>query len=412
MNTPHPLKKNILIIGAGFSGLTLAALLQKKDIFNIVMYEKDTPGGVLQSETHAGVLIEQAASSFLNHHEIESFVNSYGVDIEKALPQSKKRYIFYEKLSRWPLGIVGTLYLLVKLFKFFLLSNKLLSLKGLTAEVWALQHFGYAFTDRMLRPALFGIYASDISELSAELVFARFLDPERKKNLAKHKSSVIPAGGLSPFLKTVRAELVKNEVQIIKKNLGLEELLRLKDDYIVVFAGKMTDFQELVRKKPEVFLEADSVAGWASSSQKIRQLSLTKIAVFFDNAKNRINGFGVLFHPSSKFKSLGVIANSAAFATYGPEYNESWILKDGSLASVLQDRHTLFGSSDNVSSSRTKNYPDVYPVYDLALLEWIKNTHLQKGFYATGNYWGHLGLTQIFLQNLNLAEKITDDAKK
>lgn len=114
---------------------------------------------------------------------------------------------------------------------------------------------------------------------------------------------------------------------------------------------------------------------------------------------------------------MGAIANSQVFSEYGPEYNESWILQDAAnesllLQYVLADRERLFKSADQIKKSSVHISKNIYPVYSQDLLLWIRSTRLKEGFFATGNYWGALGLSQIFLQNLNLAKNIEDYAKK
>ena len=177
---PHPLKKNILIVGGGFAGLTLACLLQKKHIYNIVVYEKSDAGGLIQSETHDGVLIETAAPSLLNNSRFEEFAASYGVELQRPLQASRRRFIFYDRLTRWPLSIAETLVFAYQSLRFCFLKNKSASLAGLTVEAWSLRHFGKAFTDKLLRPALYGIYASDPRDLSASLVLQRFFSNAKK----------------------------------------------------------------------------------------------------------------------------------------------------------------------------------------------------------------------------------------
>jgi protoporphyrinogen oxidase len=405
---PHPLKKNILIVGAGFAGLTLAALLQKKNIFNIVVYEKAEAGGLIQSEKFEETLLETAAPSLLNHSRFEEFVASYGLTLQKPLKASRRRFIYFDRLTRWPLSVGETLGFVFRALKFMFVREKLQTLSGLTVEEWSLRFFGPAFTDKLLRPGLFGIYASDPCELSAELVLSRFFSGQ-KKDRPSFRGSTIPKGGLSSFLKFLKGELVKNEVQFIKKNLTQEELLRLKEDYIVVFATGFSDFIQLVKKSPSVFLQLSDENLWRSLSEKVQLISLVKMHLFIPG---RLRGFGALFHPKNGFNSLGVIANNCVFPEYGPLENEAWILKRGGLQEVLADRQRLFGVTDTPSRFYIREHPNVYPVYNENLRHWLEHTHLQKGFYGTGNYWGHLGLTQIFLHNLRLTEQITSDTQQ
>lgn len=410
--------QKIAIIGAGFSGLTLAALLSESGKYSITIYDKNPAGGLINSTSVGGTLFENAAPSVLNHHEFENFTTRLGVKLHRALPSARKRYLFLSEPTRWPLGFTATLKFLLKAVRFGILKNKNASLSGLTLEEWATQHFGREFTEKVLKTAVRGIYATPISELSAELVAGRFFAEPRKKNRAKQKGSVVPEGGLSNFLARLKTELQKQNVSFKAENPDARQLLEIKQTSLVVFATGFSDFIGLISASPESFLRLQQLnaAAWLNLSAKVKAISLAKVHLLLPEAKHSIDGFGMLFHPDAGFQSLGVIANSQAFSDYGPAYNESWILNchdtNGLERKVLADRERLFGESETVSSVQVSFTKNVYPVYDKNLQNWLAATHLQKGFYATGNYWGALGLAQIFLQNQQLCESITNHAEK
>lgn len=412
-NSKTPMR--VAVVGGGFSGLTLAALLAAKG-FTVSVFEKDQ--GFITSENSHGILFENAAPSLLNHHEIETFFTNYGLKTIRPMNSAKKKFIYYDQLCRWPLGIKASLIFVLKIIKFLFLNDKINSLQGLSVETWSQLHFGSEFTDKVLRTALFGVYACDISELNAELVLSRFF--LKRLNKAKFKGSVIPEGGLSNFLNLLRHDLLKKNVQFYAQNLNASDLLKLNESAIVVLATGFSEFVKLTSEKPENFLKFDSefaIEKWQILSKSIKCISLAKVHLLFNGARHKIAGFGVLFHPKNKFNSMGAIANSQVFSEYGPEYNESWILQDAAnesllLQYVLADRERLFKSADQIKKSSVHISKNIYPVYSQDLLLWIRSTRLKEGFFATGNYWGALGLSQIFLQNLNLAKNIEDYAKK
>lgn len=414
--TPAP--RNIVIVGAGFSGLTLAALLSEAGEFKITIYDKKPAGGVISSSLVGGTLFENAAPSLLNHHELENFATRLGVKLQPALGKARKRYLFLEKPVRWPLGVLATLKFLFKAVRFGLLKNKLASLSGLTLEEWSFRYFGMDFTEKVLRTAMLGIYASPISELSAELVASRFFAEGRQKNRAVIKGSVVPEGGLTNFLARVKSELLKKNVCFIAENPSAQQLTELQQNSLIVFATGFSDFVGLVSASPENFLKLDkiSAATWLHLAGKVKTISLAKAHLLLPEAKHSIDGFGMLFHPEAGFQSLGVIANSQAFSDYGPAYNESWILKCTEPSRVesdaLADRERLFGKAESPVSALVSFNKNAYPLYDNNLQNWLAATRLQKGYFATGNYWGALGLTQIFLQNQQLCESIIRYAKE
>lgn len=417
MNTT-PAPRNIIIVGAGFSGLTLAALLSETGRFKITIYDKNPAGGLINSKNIGGTLFENAAPSLLNHHEFENFATRRGVKLLRALPASRKRFLFLTKPVRWPLGLKETLQFLFKALQFGFLKNKGASLSGLTLETWANQYFGVPFTEKVLQTAMLGIYAGPISELSAELVAGRFFKEGRTKNRARIKGSVVPEGGLSNFMALLRSELQKQNVSFVAENPDATQLTELKQNSVIVFATGFTDFVGLVSSAPEkfIYLNQISPAAWLNLAAKVKTISLAKVHLLLPKAQHRIEGFGMLFHPEAGFNSLGVISNSRAFADYGPAYNESWIQKCsnpiGAEQKALADRQRLFGANETAQDCLVSFNKSVYPLYDKNLQNWLNATRLQKDIYGTGNFWGALGLTQIFLQNQKLCESIIQNAGK
>lgn len=413
----NPAIKNVVIVGAGFSGLTLAALLAETGKFKISIYDKKPPGGLISSSVISGTLFENAAPSLLNHHEFENFAIRLGVRLHPALRKARKRFLFLEKPERWPLGLGASLKFLFKAVRFGLLNKKSETLNGLSLEEWSVRYFGNDFTEKVLKTAMLGIYAAPICELSAELVAKRFFVEGRQKNRAKIKGSVVPEGGLSNFLAKLEGELLQKNVGFVDEHPSSEQLTELQKNSLIVFATGFSDFAALVSQCPEKFLSLKiTAAAWLNLTSKVTTISLAKVHLLLPSAKHTIDGFGMLFHPNAGFQSLGVIANSQAFAAYGPAYNESWIIKctdpHGVLLKVATDRQQLFGENETPASSQVSFNKNVYPLYDKNLQTWLGATHLKSGIYATGNYWGALGLTQIFLQNQQLCERICNNEKK
>lgn len=414
----NPQRRSIVIVGAGFSGLTLAALLAETGKFKISIYDKKPAGGLISSSVISGTLFENAAPSLLNHHEFENFAARLGVKLHPALRKARKRYLFLNKPERWPLGWLASLNFLFKAVRFKFLKSKSDTLSGLSLEEWSVRYFGNDFTEKVLKTAMQGVYAGPISELSAELVAKRFFTEGRQKNRAKIKGSVVPEGGLSNFLAIIKAELLQKNVIFINEYPDAEHLTELHKNSLIVFATGFSDFVGLVSASPETFLRLEKLSGaaWLNLSAKVKTISLAKAHLLLPSATHTIDGFGMLFHPNAGFQSLGVIANSQAFAAYGPVYNESWIMKctepNGVILKITADRQRLFGVSDSPSATLVSFNKNVYPLYDKNLQNWLAATRLQCGIFATGNYWGALGLTQIFLQNQQLCERICNHEKK
>ena len=92
----------IHIIGAGFTGLTLAYELQKAGL-KVQLYEKNQVGGLLQTTHSSTHLRESAANGLLWTPRLEQLASELGVDFIASQKASKKRFIFREgRPRRWP----------------------------------------------------------------------------------------------------------------------------------------------------------------------------------------------------------------------------------------------------------------------------------------------------------------------
>ncbi|MFN7904353.1 MAG: oleate hydratase, partial [Pseudobdellovibrionaceae bacterium] len=96
----------VKIIGAGFSGLTLAYFLTEsgtkpKDIQ--IIEKSSSVGGLIQSHVMDGYLVETAANAILGNHELEKMCSRIGIQILPHLKSSKRRFIFVDGPKQFPL---------------------------------------------------------------------------------------------------------------------------------------------------------------------------------------------------------------------------------------------------------------------------------------------------------------------
>lgn len=390
----------IHIIGAGFSGLTLAYELQKAGL-SVTVYEKNQVGGLLQTTISPTHLRESAANGLLWTPRLEQLSSELGVEFLSSKKESKKRFIFREgRPYRWPLRFFETLGLITGLIK-FVFGKVFLRSKidpKLSLSEWGINNFGQKFTDILLTSAVRGIFALPATKLNAKAVLDSFSAVAKFKKAKKYKPvTYAPKNGMGQLI-----EALKNKVQITNK-----EMTSLKDfsGEPVVIATSAWDAALLLPETPLSNIEA---------------VPLLSVTLVWPKDEKLLQGFGCLFPPSENFFSAGVLVNSCIFENRGPNPTETWIISqdpdlytdDEIKKSVLSDRQRLLRSFALPLECHIVRWPKAIPAYNAKLnnflinLTKIENELAQKNIFLTGNYLGKIGLAKIYDQNIVLAEKL------
>lgn len=182
--------KKIAVIGAGFSGLSLAYLL-KRNGFSVEVFEKKTcVGGLIQSEK-SEMLVESAAHAFLATENIEKLFEDLKVPYVVGGYVSSKKWIFRKKPCSWPLSLFESL----KALKFIFRIPEARPSQSL--EAWILENLNTSFNDYLIGPALQGVYGVQPKDLSAQLIFRSL---KHKSKTGRHKGSLAPLNGMSQIM--------------------------------------------------------------------------------------------------------------------------------------------------------------------------------------------------------------------
>lgn len=399
----------IRIIGAGFSGLSLAYFFTKKGLPVTVVDKRPRTGGVIGSEFRNNMLIESAANGFLASEKIEEMFADIGLPILTTNTESRKKYIYRNGARRWPLTFDETLVLIFRSI-WAIVSGTKSAQKGETLSAWASRVLGAAGRDYLIQPMVNGIFAQETAKLSAKLVLGSMFFKKRRKRL---RGLVSARGGMGEVIQKLEQYLKTHGVQFelgsdgknISENLQHNTFLAI-DFYSAISHFANTNLKDRVLIKD----------GLAS-------LSLARVTLTYRNNLNQIDGFGVLFPNKEMFFSLGVLANTKIFENRG-EYNESWILGDTVLPDlmmlsdeqildkIMSDRRRLFiGDKAEIKDVSIHRWPNVIPNYDISLEHFLES-NAAFASQLTGNYLGVLGLTGIHERNSQLVETYLERNKK
>lgn len=392
------------VIGAGFSGMLAAYLLADRGYSVIVTDRAESPGGMIRTVAHEGGDLETAANGFMNSRLLESIAAEIGIKLVDASPIAQKnRYLFIDRLSRWPLSIFETLGMVFRLLK-GLVRGQLAPRPMETLKHWGERTLGEQATRKILSTAVLGIYATDPDQLSASLILGRFFSSSgaKRDRPPRRTGTVAPRGGMTEWFSAMRLHLERKGVRFNRSEAA--PLASLRDDDLTVIATSAPAAAELLsRIAPEL----------ARELERIEMLPIVTATVFAPSHACLPRGFGCLFHPSSGRSSLGVLFSSDIFPHRFKEgvRAETWIAggnvhpemasaSDGILRdAIFEDRRTLAPQAPEPQAVIITRWPRAFPRYGIELEQTLASLPpAPRGVLLVGNYLGSLGLTQMALR--------------
>lgn len=231
----EPIQKDVVIIGAGLTGLTLAFYLKKAGKSVAVLDKGAHTGGVIQSHTEDGFLFESGPNTgVLSYPEVvELFDDLNGkAKLITADPQAKRRLIW--KGKRWhaiPSGPISAI--TTPLFTF---GDKLRVLgepwrKAGTNPMENLSDFvkrrlGKSFLDYVVDPFVSGVYAGNTDYLVPKYALPKLY------NLEQEYGSFIKGSMAKAKEKKNNPRLQKATKEVYSAEGGLQQLTDAMTDFI------------------------------------------------------------------------------------------------------------------------------------------------------------------------------------
>ncbi len=402
--------KNIVIVGAGFSGLSLAYYLNQKGHSVSVIDKNKMPGGMIQSLQSGYGVSETAANGFLNTAQVETFLKEIGANYVPSSRDSKKRFIYRDGLRRWPLNFLETLKFLINGTK-FLLKSKEDKLAGPeeSVEAWSGRHFGSAATNYLVAPALQGIYAGDIARLSAELILNPILNRKKVKKLSS-SSLLSHQNGMGALMKELEKYLIRQGVQFV---YGKSWSSDIKSDVLVI-ATSAPEAATILQKIDDPMAREN-----AGILKKIITEPLISVTQFFPKTPPKGKGFGVLFPRDQDLRPLGVLMNDIIFDRHNEMHSETWILggaldpevlqlEDPDILKIIQQtRQKVLSDQQLPVESRITRWPNALPHYTTEHQKLIRSLKPMSNVILHGNYLGVIGLSRILENSKFIGENLT-----
>lgn len=438
------MKKEIVILGGGISGLTTAFWMKEANSDFILFEANSEVGGKMQTEITDEFLIDYGPNSGLDTNpHIREIIAKIGLesDFIYSNPQGIKRYILKNgELQALPMSPKS--FLSTKLFstkaKLRLLAEPFIgkSEDGYYQSIaqFVERRLGKEFLDYAIDPFVSGVFAGDPTKLSVKSAFPKLYRleevygglikgtikgaKERKKRGEESKQSAKMFSmkfGMQTFAKGIAKHIGEN----ILTNSIVKSVEKWENSYKIVYLENNLE-QEIVANKiistlpayaaSKVFAKIDNEL--KNHLDKIFYPTVMVLFVGYEKQQIRreLDGFGFLIPTLEKKNFLGGIWSStifenrsnsqnAAFTIFvggAKDQNRNWKNPTIIIEEVLSEFQKTMNIDGKPNFVRHKIWENAIPQYNLGYIEhekyFQKFEEENKGIFLSGNYRGGISV--------------------
>jgi len=344
--------KDVVIIGAGLTGLTTAWHLKKRDLDFLVLEQSDRLGGVIHSVNEHGFLYEEGPNSgVISNIEVIRLFEELASDCQLEVANNfvKKRYVL--KKGKWePLpggfkeAVSTPLFTLRDKFRILLEPFRPAgkdpheTLAGLVRR-----RMGKSFLDYAIDPFIIGVYAGDPNRLvpkyalpklyNLEQQYGSFIGGTIKKKFQPKSEETRKVtrdvfsvkGGISSLINALENKIGQNRILLSTREVRVTPV---SDYFEVSYLDALGERITLQTKKVISTVGAhqlDKLMPFIESNalSKITALHYTRVLEVVLGFKKwngmKLDAFGALIPIVEKRDLLGVLFMSALFEGRAPE---------------------------------------------------------------------------------------------
>lgn len=179
-------RKDVVIIGAGLSGLVCAYRLKQIGVDVALLESRERAGGVIRSEVIDGFLIERGPNSAQGSEELLALVDELGITGELIEGDPKAPAFVYFNGRLHPVPMSPPSFIKSDLISFGgklrMLAEPFIARRKDEREEsvadFARRRIGVQVAERLVAPFVSGIYAGDSEQLSVQATFPRLANLE------------------------------------------------------------------------------------------------------------------------------------------------------------------------------------------------------------------------------------------
>lgn len=448
---------DIVIIGAGLTGLTLAFYLKKYGKKVIVLEKSPTIGGVMQTGKSNGFVYEKGPNTgVVGNTEIVELLDELKgfCEAETANPEAKVRFIW--KNNKWeaiPSGLLGAIKT-----PLFTLRDKI----RILGEPWrkpgkdpsesvadlVRRRMGISFLNYAVDPFISGIYAGDPERLITKYALPKLYNLEQeygsfikgaiakkkqpKTELEKRVSREVfsTKGGLNNLIQALATRVGKedihtevNDISISKNSeVYLVSGSQAQEDFNISANTVITTINAPALPKILPFIAKEKL-------KPITDLTYAKVAQVVLGFKKwegtDVNAFGGLIPTKEKRSILGVLFTSSFLSERAPDegvilstfvggiqHVDIYNLPDDQLLELVHTELSTMMQTNTRKADLVEllRYPNAIPQYDISSPQRLQAiTEIEQkyaGLILAGNIRDGIGMADRIKQARTISEKL------
>lgn len=444
----------VIVIGAGISGLSLAAsLMEKEGMEEITVLESARrAGGKVWSEKEEGYIVEGGVNGFLDNKPTTlELVSSLSMSTFRSSDNARKRFVVSGgTLNRLPesppaflrsglMALTGKLRLALEPFIPPLPADREESLAD-----FGRRRLGREAFEKLIDPMASGIFAGDPEKMSLKHCFPRINEMEQKygslikamiKLMAERKKNVsaAPGGTLTSFeggLEDIIHALKEHVGDRLRLASDVKSIEKTSSGYSVILSDSTSMEAEAVALACPAYSAAgilSQIGGTAVAEMaRVYYPPLSVVALGFrkDRIGIPLDAFGFLIPFKEGRKILGTLYDSSVFTNRAPEgmallrsmaggaRNPGIAeLDDRKLTeTVLSELRDITGLRADPEFVRIYRHERAIPQYNLGhggLLEAVDTLEREnKGIYVTGNAYRGVSFNDCIANSMSIADRI------
>ena len=453
----EPLKTEIVIIGAGLTGLTIGFYLNKVGIDFRIIEKSGKIGGVIQTVSEQGFVYETGPNTgVVSHPEMsELFEDLAGkCSLETADPTAKRRLIWKNRMwHALPSGLISAVGTpLFSWYDKFRILGEPFRKKGTepdeTLAELVKRRMGVSYLDYAIDPFISGIYAGDPGKLVTRYAMPKLYQLEqdygsfikgsiKKAKLPKDERTkkatreVFSAkGGLSRLIEALTESIGQDKIILNVKDTIVQpgdnrfkiqatteqQLLNLETKQLITTCGGYA----LGSLLP--FLNKEEIAPF----NELQYAAVTQVLLGFKNWKGMsLKAFGGLVPSKENKNILGVLFTSSFFEGRAPKNGavlsvfmggtkrpEMILMNDEEIQSLLDKELPRMLGDRNLSPDmiRICRYPKAIPQYTkITGIRYKTIEDIQQkypGLILAGNIRDGIGMADRVKQGRTIAEEL------